>query len=300
MLVRPNRRWLLLGLVALAYSTNATADDKDQKQQCISAHADSQKLRSDSKLQEAREKLLVCSRPECPGAVRADCGKWLSEVQEEMPSVVVVATDANGNDVADVKVSADGKVVAPELTGQPVFLDPGAHDLRFERQGYSPVERKLVIRVGERNRRVEVSFTPTLAGADSSGTGDQPGTGPSSGPTEDKGTSSGGGVPTMTWILGGVGVVGLGSFGFFALNGKSKENDLEKCKPNCAHSDVQSAKTSYLIGDISLGVGVAALAGAAYFYFSAPKKAATASAPPLWLDVHPTPHGMAGVLSGHF
>lgn len=302
MSLSPVRTGLLLSLSLLFVSAVAGAQDaKEAKQQCITAHADSQKLRADSKMQEAREKLLICTRPECPAAVRTDCGKWLSEVQEEVPSVVVVATDANGNDVADVKVMVDGKVAAAELTGQPVFLDPGSHTLRFERQGYAPVERKVVIRVGERNRRVEVSFAPTLAGGENAG-GTEPGrtTGDAT-PAKDVGSSGGGrGVPTMTWVLGGVGVVGLGSFGFFALNGRSKENDLEKCKPNCPHSDVQSAKTSYLIGDISLGVGVAALAGAAYFYFAQPKPAAAARRAPVWLDVRPTQHGMAGVVSGQF
>ena len=287
-----------LALLAGSLVTGAASAD-DAKAECVAAHADSQKLRTESKLKEASEKLLVCSRPECPGAVRSECAKWLSEVQGDLPSLVVVATDANGNDVADVKVSVDGAVAASELSGQPLLVNPGPHTLRFEREGANPIERKLVLRVGERNRRVEVQFTPGLAG-----NGETP---PTQGETPAQGdtspSSSGGKIPTATWILGGVGVVGLASFTFFALDGKKKEDDLASCKPNCAHDDVQKARTSYLIGDISLGVGVVALAGAAYFYFSSSssaEKSASRSHAPIRLDVFSTRGGASGVLSGSF
>jgi hypothetical protein len=288
-----------LGAASLA---PATARADDSKEQCVAAHAESQKLRTDAKLQKAREKLLVCSRPECPGAVRSDCAKWLGEVQNEMPSLVVVATDANGNDVADVKVSVDGAVIANELNGQPLLVDPGQHTLRFERPGAGAIERSLLVRVGEVNRRVEVTFSPQLAGGPGPEPAGQSPTGPAEG---DQGTtgggSSGGGIPTMTWVLGGVGVLGLGSFTYFALNGHSKENDLDSCKPNCAHSDVQSAKTSYLIGDISLGVGVVALAGATYFLLSSPKPAKTGAHGLHWsVGLAPSPRGVSGVVNGSF
>lgn len=289
-------RWALsLGLGLALVTTPALAEEG--KKECVAAHADSQKLRSEAKLTEAREKLIACTRPECPGAVRADCAKWLSEVQDEIPSVVVVATDANGGDVADVKVIVDGKVVASELNGQPVLLDPGARTLRFEREGSSPVERNLVIRVGERNRRVEVQFTPQLANATEGGA-----TGTANDePTQDSGTGSGGGnVPTMTWILGGVGVLGLASFTYFSLDGLGKESDLKDCKPNCPHDDVQSTKTSYLIGDISLGVGVAALAGAAYFYFTRPAPQTASTDTGVRFDLRTGKTGAFGLVSGSF
>lgn len=286
----------LVSFGALALFVSPALADEG-KEACVAAHADGQKLRTDSKLRSAREKFLLCARPECPAAVRTDCAKWLGELQDEMPSLVIVATDANGNDVADVKVSVDGAVIATELNGQPLLLDPGQHTLRFEREGAGPVERKMVIRVGERDRRVEVTFTPKLAGAGAA----EPAAPASSGPVEaDHGTSKGGGVPTATWVLGGIGVVGLGGFAVFALNGRAKENDLEKCKPNCAHSDVQSAKTSYLIGDISLGVGVVALAGATYFLLANPSKSETAKRAPFLVDVRPTAGGATGFLSGQF
>jgi hypothetical protein len=191
-------------------------------------------------------------------------------------------------------------VVAPELTGQPILLDPGAQTLRFEREGANPIERKLVLRVGERNRRVEVQFSPRLASAPSS---DPPGeTGE---PPADTGPSSPGKpVPLATWILGGVGIVGLAGFAYFALDGNSKVDDLEQCKPSCPHDDVEAARRSFLIGDISLGVGVVALAGATYFYLSSRGGDVTEgsrhAALPLRLDFSASRSGASGFLSGSF
>ncbi len=292
----PVRRPALLFALAVLLPQPARADTK---QECVAAHTEAQKLRADSQLKEANERLLACARPECPPAVRSECAKWIGEVQQDVPSLVVVATDANGSDIADVRVVVDGTVVAKELTGQPIPVNPGQHTFRFERDGATPIERKLLLRVGERNRRVEIQFTPKLAnGADGGGTASS-----DTRPESDSGpTTPSGGVPAATWILGGVGIVGLAGFTYFALDGRSKEKDLEKCKPSCPSDDVSSARTSYLIGDVSLGVGVVALAGAAYFLFTAPKAPAStaATAPALRLDFRATPRGAGGVLVGSF
>jgi hypothetical protein len=53
--------------------------------------------------------------------------------------------------------------------------------------------------------------------------------------------------------------------------GKSDVDDLQNCKPNCAESDVDSARTKLIIADISLGVGVIGVGVAAFLYFTRPK-----------------------------
>lgn len=72
----------------------------------------------------------------------------------------------------------------------------------------------------------------------------------------------------MTYVLGGVGMLGLAGFGFFGLTGLSEESDLDQCKPSCASNDVDAVRTRYLAADISLAVGVLAVGGASYFYFA--------------------------------
>ncbi|HYQ14881.1 MAG TPA: hypothetical protein VEQ58_03965, partial [Polyangiaceae bacterium] len=60
---------------------------------------------------------------------------------------------------------------------------------------------------------------------------------------------------------------------------KSEQSDLEtRCKPNCQDSDLKAMKRWYAIGDISAGVGAAALIGAAVVYLARPSREVDRSA----------------------
>src|SRR5256885_1296112 len=110
----------------------------DSKKACILQHEAAQTSRRTGKLLEAREAALVCSRDECPGAVRADCGDWLDAVTKTIPSLVV-RVKSDDKDVFDVRVSIDGKLVTSHLDGNPFELNPGAHTLRFEYANFDPI-----------------------------------------------------------------------------------------------------------------------------------------------------------------
>ena len=86
----------------------------------------------------------------------------------------------------------------------------------------------------------------------------------------DKGAApaSSGGVPVMTYVLGGVGVVALGGFAYFRITGVNDYNAKnEECSPNCNPDDVDPIRKKFTYSYVSLGVGIASLAGAAAFYF---------------------------------
>jgi hypothetical protein len=72
------------------------------------------------------------------------------------------------------------------------------------------------------------------------------------------------------YLLGGVAALGATSFAYFALSGHSELRDMDACKPACSPSEVTRVRAKYLAADISLGVSLAALAGASYFLLSAP------------------------------
>jgi hypothetical protein len=68
------------------------------------------------------------------------------------------------------------------------------------------------------------------------------------------------------WVLAGVGVVALGSFGYFGISGHARASDLKDgCgqTKTCDPADVDSARSKYLVADVSLGIGVVALGAAA-------------------------------------
>lgn len=296
---------IVLGLgegTARAQSAAAPTD----AEACFEAAEKAQPLLRDHKLRAARQALLVCARDACPRAVRNDCHGWLDQVSRSLPSVVLRAREARkGGDVAvdDVRVTADGEVVvAARLDDAPIPLDAGAHVLRFEHGG-ATVERKIDLREGDSRLLLEVVFggasgsgtsstaaTPAVSG---SSTSDDAGPAPHE---ADEGADRP--MPALVWGLLGGGVVGLGVGAAFEIAGLSKRSQLAgSCQPTrtCAQSDVDTAHTQVLAGDVVLAVSAALLGGAAYFYFTR-SSAEPARASALRLGLAPLPGGVMGAL----
>jgi len=220
---------------------------------CISAYEQAQTLRKDGKLVSARAQAAICAHAECPALLAKDCSKWLAELEASTPTVVFDARTASGVERTDVRVKVDGAVLAPRLDGKAVAVDPGSRVFVFEAEGASPVERTILVREGERNRKIAV----TVAAADAKVS--RP-------------------VPTGTWIFGGVSVVALTTSAIFAIDAFGKKSDLDACKPRCAASDVDAMTTSFTVADVALGAGVMAGAAALYLYLTRPTAEVASSA----------------------
>lgn len=239
----------ILSCVPLLASREARAVGREQ---CFSAHEDGQAKRSAGKLSEARADFMTCGDVSCPDAVRADCAGWVIELDAAQPSVMFVVLDAAGNDVADVSVSVDGATLLTKLDGKPVPLDPGPHEITFEAPGSATFTEHVVIREGEKSRRIDVRLRE---GSSSGGAKATPA----------DGSGGGGGIHPAAWVLGGVGIVGVGVFAVLAGLGKSELSDAEApvaeggCAPTCSDERLDPIKTKYLVGDISLFVGLGAL-----------------------------------------
>lgn len=243
-----------VALVVPAIATAAPAKPATSaKAVCIAAHEEAQSLRSQKKLHAARAKFVACARAECPIVVRKECVEQLALVEKDAPTVVLEARDDNGLGAADVKVSIDGISIGDRLTGTAVDVEPGEHLFAFERADGKSLEQRVLVAEGDKNRKVIGDFStlvPKPIAPPPHGEGVDP-------PREPKT------VPTLAYVAGGVGVLGASSFAFFALTGKSGEKDLaSSCGPSCKDDDLSSVKRDYLIADISLVIGVAALAAA--------------------------------------
>ena len=231
----------------------AEAKEKDDKKACFASYEQSQQLRKEGKLRASKTELATCAREVCPKALRADCQRWLDEVQASVPTVVIEGIAGNGADTTSIRVSIDGAVVADQLDGRAIEVDPGPHTFRYDLGGKSKEER-IVILEGDRNRKIRASFAPDAPAA-------VPAVTPTTtAPPADTGKASPRPIPLITYVFAGTAVVGAGVFAVFALSGKSKESSLSSsCKPNCTSSDVSSLKTTFLVGDIGLAVGIVSL-----------------------------------------
>jgi hypothetical protein len=58
----------------------------ETKRVCATAAETAQRLRARGLLSDARAELRVCSREDCPAAVRADCQQWLAEIDRAQPT----------------------------------------------------------------------------------------------------------------------------------------------------------------------------------------------------------------------
>jgi hypothetical protein len=239
----------------LALSTCIAAADDDA---CIAASQVSLTLRYEGKLHDAIKQLAVCADPSCPDVVKAECTRRLDVARRAMPSLVLAAKDGAGNDLTVVAVTMDGTPLLSTLDGQALSIDPGEHTFRFEVRGQSPVEKKLILREGEKDRNEVVVLGPPPPAA-------RP-TAPSPSWSTNK---------TLALVSAGVGVVGVGLGFFFGAYAKSSQNQentcvASSCNPAQSQEDYLTAKQNATASTVSLIVGAAFVAGGAVLWLTAP------------------------------
>lgn len=224
---------------------------------CVEAHSHGQAERNAGRMLSAKQDFVSCASSGCPTEIQSECIAFLAEVERAQASIVFAAVDAEGHDATDVKVKIDDQLVLDKLTGLGTAVDPGSHTIVYTWPDGFEQTHTLLVAQGEKNRRVELRREPKPAAAPVAAA-ERP--------------ASAKGAPVAAYVLGGIGVLALGSFAGFALAGKSAESDLDGCKPYCSQSQADKMRLRYLIADVSLGVGVVALGVGGYLYFSAERE----------------------------
>jgi hypothetical protein len=244
---------LASGLVVSALSSVASPAWAGDKQRCTEAYEQSQELRRQKKLSGARAALLVCEQ-ECPRILVTDCERWRSEVEAVLPTVRLEATDAQGKP-ADAGVLVDGVPLVSRVGDDPVAVDPGEHVFRFVGRDGATSEQRVILKEGEQGRTVSA-----VLGAPASGDSPETGGGVSG---EHAAPRTGGErrhIPVASYVLGGVGVVGLAVGTVLTIKGHVDESDLRSsCAPTCSTGAVDSIAHQYNGAWISAGVGLVAL-----------------------------------------
>jgi len=275
-------------------NAGATASEAPPtKQECIQAHVQTQVSQRDNHLTVAREQARVCASQTCPGMVVSDCGRWLNSLDQRIPSVVFEVR-VNGEPGPDVLVFVDNQPVVGWTDGEALPLDPGEHEFRFESPPFEPIVQTVLLAEGARYRVVEAHFTSAPPPVDPAPVAAvAPMSAPSHAPPPPALERP---VPVSVYPL--LGVAGLGAAGFavFGLIANAKLSDLEeRCQPNCTDAEVQPLKTSRVVADVSLGVGVASLVAAGVVYLVRPERP---GAPAVGLA--PLPGGAGSYVSGSF
>jgi len=210
----------------------------------------------------AQAAALACSQIQCNQAIVRECLRLYESLQQDTPTLVFSARKAEGGELIDVKVEMDGKQILDGITGRPFPVDPGPHKFAFIEPTRGRQETTESARVGDHARVVEVTFPDPNAKEAAAAT---PG-----GPISDHPTATPRkhGIPIMTYVLGGVGIVAAGTATYFRFSGASDYNHYNHtCSPYCNPADIDPVRTKFLVSDIAIGVSAAAFAGAAVVYF---------------------------------
>ncbi len=239
-------KWsIVIALLLVATPSRAQEDDAV----CQASYVAGQKhYKLEHDLIGGRDQLLVCART-CPDELRASCGKWLREINTELPSIIVVAKDARGKELADVDVDVDGTRVASFTAGRPIEVNPGKHVVRVQTRSKT-AEENVVINAGEKLKTVEVWTEPRAIET----------------------TRVRRPTPVGAYVLLTIGAVSLASFATFGLWSTLEYSKTGGCAPSC---DPANRDTSFdvktVVADVSLGVASAALVSALVVYLTRPK-----------------------------
>jgi hypothetical protein len=198
---------------------------------------------------------------------------------------------------ATVSVAIDGTPVNAANVGEERVLDPGPHVVEATAPGFfkassainlpeggtEQVTLKMIVdpeatramRAAAANGGAQSASSPGGSTASPSGEGGDTTKAPPS--TETPGPNR-----TLSFVVLGVGVVGVGLGTAFGLSTLSKRNDLDDACPNktcrsSQQSNLDSAKTSGTISTIAFAAGGAALIAGGILFFTASSSSSTST-----------------------
>jgi hypothetical protein len=267
---------VVLGLgIGLTASADARAAD-DATAQCIASSEQGLDLRKQEKLLEARKVLATCATTKCPDEIRTVCEQRITEINGVLPAIAFDVKDAAGNDEPDVKESIDGVAVAAQLGGRATPIDPGPHVFTFEVPGQAPVEKKVIVSEGDKDRREKIVIgAPAQAGQAAQGTQATaaPALAPGSASSAPSNAST---QKTLGFVAGGVGVVGVALGAVFGIVASSKWSSAKSdCGPSCgpdapAQQEKSSAESAATVSTVGFVAGGVLLAAGLTLFLTAP------------------------------
>jgi hypothetical protein len=217
-------------------------------------------------------------------------------VEAKLARVTLHAAGSDG-----VAFALDGRALESAVLGTPFPIDPGDHEIDATATGKKPYKSTFHVEA-QSTSTVEIPaladlpvvvVPPAPAQPVAPAHPDQP-------PAESSGTKR-----TVGYIVGGAGIVAIGVGAYFGVRTLSLASDVSSACPNgpCSSPDAidknSTAHTDALISDITIGVGVVALAAGAYLILTS-KPSHAASRTGFQLVPSASAHGGGAALLGRF
>jgi hypothetical protein len=267
--MRAPRTPALVATACIVGTLTAGAARADFKADCIEANGKGQDLAHDGKLAAARAQLQGCAVAACPAMIRDDCTRRLDALDKVQPTLILDVKDSRGDDLSDVTVTMDGQPLVSRITGSPIGVDVGQHKLVFEAAGRAKVEKLMIFREGEKDRRERIVLPPAQAQEPAppppppvaSPPPPPPPPAPAAPPSSGMST-----VRVLGLVTGGVGVAGIGLGTVFGLMTGTAWNDQKTAcasPTNCPNHSQAVSDHSTLAADSTVAT-VALIAGGAF------------------------------------
>jgi len=205
---------------------------------CFDHFEQTQVARREGRYIEAADHASKCRATFCPQEIISACSAWNIELARDLPSAVFSVRTESGADAEGYQVEIDGRMEEAALSGYPVALDPGEHQIRFVGPSDFSQDVRLVMSVGEKNRSVSLRLSDP--GPD--GTGD---------PSR---------VTPWVVVPAALGVAGLGVALFGAIRAADIKSGLDACAGSCTPGQGQGAHDYLTVADLGLLVGSLSLA----------------------------------------
>jgi hypothetical protein len=175
----------------------------------------------------------------------------LEALRQRIPKITV----KRGSGAEAASVAVDGVSLGDQVIGTPMPTDPGPHIVEGKAPGFKPF-RKSVRVAEQQSETVEVVLEPEPVAPPVAG---------GAGPVR----ATPGRSPIYGYVIGGIGVASLGASGVFFGLRAGKISDLDKvcppperqCPSHAQQSDIDAGKRYTTFANVTLAVGVAAVAG---------------------------------------
>ena len=197
----------------------------------------------------------------------------------------------------------DGGPVGTPSWGSALPIDPGEHVVEARAAGKKPWKTSVTVGAKADMQTVTVPTLEDAPAAPAATTQPAPATASATTAAPSDATSEGtssGGKRIAGFVVGGIGLVSIGVGSYFGVDAISKSRQSKSdCSPSSCtdRSSVDAAsraKTDAIVSDVTIGVGIAAVAVGAYLVFTS----RSAKASPGSGGTHVTPlvgHDVAGV-----
>lgn len=183
------------------------------------------------------------------------------ELEKQMPRITIVAPEG-------VEVLRGDEVIPRGALGTPLPTDPGEHVISGRAPGKKTFKISVVVKPGPTAATVTI---PQLASEPASAGSATP-------PAREPETADGSGQRTLGWVLGGVGVVGIGVGAVEGLVAIGKNNSSSKVCPESgvcadvqARADNEDARSAARVSTIAFVAGGVLAAAGVVLILTAPK-----------------------------